>query len=373
MIFNKYKTLLATNLNQILGWKTNRKIVVFESDDWGSIRMPSYKIYKELLNRGFELNGHYNRLDCLETTSDLEALFNVLSAYKDVNRMHPSITANWLVANPDFDSIRVSNFKTYFYELFTETYRKYQSREKSFPLIQQAISEGIIRPQFHAREHLNVCLWMNALQQHHSETLAAFDHGFWGFASSFSHSNHFLSAYDVHSADDMAAIMEIISDGLRIFETIFGYRSESFIATNYTWHPEIEKTLFENGVKFIQGQRNQLIPKVGQKGYSKKWRFTGQLNRWEQVYLVRNVFFEPSENPTLDYVGKCLKEISSAFFWKKPAIISCHRVNFIGAIDPGNNSRNLLLFKELISKILKFWPDVEFMTSDRLGRMISEG
>jgi hypothetical protein len=373
MIFNNCKSLLAANLHQIPGWKTNRKIVVFESDDWGSIRMPSSKTYKELKNRGFKLNSHYNKLDCLETTSDLEALFEVLLEFKDINGMHPSITANWLVANPDFESIRVGNFKTYYYELFTEAYRKNQSRENSFPLIQKAMSEGIIRPQFHGREHLNVCLWMNSLQQNHSETLVAFSHGFWGFSPTISNSSHFLSAYDIHSENDKTAIKEIICDGLRIFETIFGYRSESFIATNYTWHPDFEKTLYENGVRYIQGQRKQLIPKIGKKGYFKKWRFTGQLNKWEQVYLVRNVFFEPSENPTLDYVGRCINEISTAFFWKKPAIISCHRVNFIGALDPINNSVNLLLLKKLISKILKLWPDVEFMTSDGLGRLISEG
>ena len=42
------KRRLAKNYVNALGWNSNRKIVVIESDDWGSIRMPSRKIYEYL-------------------------------------------------------------------------------------------------------------------------------------------------------------------------------------------------------------------------------------------------------------------------------------------------------------------------------------
>ena len=32
---------LKNNLVNYNGWQTNRKIIVFESDDWGAIRTPS--------------------------------------------------------------------------------------------------------------------------------------------------------------------------------------------------------------------------------------------------------------------------------------------------------------------------------------------
>ena len=48
-MLNKIKTAIASNLTNARGWKTKRKIVVFESDDWGMTRMPSKKIYDELL------------------------------------------------------------------------------------------------------------------------------------------------------------------------------------------------------------------------------------------------------------------------------------------------------------------------------------
>ena len=43
---------LAKYYINLRGWKTNRKIVVIESDDWGSIRMASLKSYTNLLKIG---------------------------------------------------------------------------------------------------------------------------------------------------------------------------------------------------------------------------------------------------------------------------------------------------------------------------------
>ena len=43
-----FKAKLMRNLSNLPGWRTKRKIVVIESDDWGSIRMPSKRAYEEL-------------------------------------------------------------------------------------------------------------------------------------------------------------------------------------------------------------------------------------------------------------------------------------------------------------------------------------
>ncbi|MDZ7634132.1 MAG: hypothetical protein U5L72_06700 [Bacteroidales bacterium] len=36
-----------------------------------------------------------------------------------------SITANTLLANPDFEKIRETDFAKYHYEIFTDTYKRY--------------------------------------------------------------------------------------------------------------------------------------------------------------------------------------------------------------------------------------------------------
>ena len=52
MYRNTWKSLLSVHASNIPGWCTNRKIVVIESDDWGSIRMSSLEAFKKLLKAG---------------------------------------------------------------------------------------------------------------------------------------------------------------------------------------------------------------------------------------------------------------------------------------------------------------------------------
>ena len=85
----------------------------------------------------------------------------------------------------------------------------------------------------------------------------------------------------------------------------------------------------------------------------------------------KKMCLEPSLNPDLNWVDRCLNEIKTAFFWKKPAIIGIHRVNFIGFINQKNRDRNLKSFEHLLKEILKRWPEVEFMSSDKLGKLLS--
>ena len=47
-ILTKLKNLYINKM----GFHTERKIVVFESDDWGSIRMPSKEVFNHLMDLG---------------------------------------------------------------------------------------------------------------------------------------------------------------------------------------------------------------------------------------------------------------------------------------------------------------------------------
>ena len=100
--------------------------------------------------------------------------------------------------------------------------------------------------------------------------------------------------------------------------------------------------------------------------------YTGKRNNLNQTYTVRNCVFEPSQMPiNYDNVSNCIKEIGNSFFWKKPAIITSHRLNYIGALDEKNRRRSLILLHELIQKILKKWPDAEFLNSSELIKLIN--
>lgn len=360
---------LKRNVTNAIGWKTNRKIVVIESDDWGSIRMPTMEAYSNLIRQGVDVDSYYNRLDSIETEDDLTNLLEILGTFTHKTGKRPVITANFLVANPDFERIKADSFQNYHYEPFTETYKKKPACEKSFDYLRAGIQSEYFRPQFHGREHLNVPVWMKKLQDGDRETLLAFDSNCWGFKRSYSNGTSFRlqRAFNYTDESDEKIYKDVVIEGLQLFEFIFGYRATSFIAPNFVWNDYIEEVLSEHGIRLIQGHRNQLVPINGKpQQFSTRYHYTGQKNSLDQIYLVRNAWFEPASNPTADWVSSCLKEISNAFFWKTPAIISIHRVNFIGALVPENRVRNLRMFLKLLNEIQNRWPMVEFVSSDNL-------
>jgi hypothetical protein len=164
---------------------------------------------------------------------------------------------------------------------------------------------------------------------------------------------------------------EIISDATTLFKVLFGYDSRSFVASCYVWGSSLEKILAEHNIEYIQGGNYQLIPT--NKGYGcfdKKRNHIGELNLFDQLYLIRNCHFEPSMGRRANEVDLCLAQINNSFRWGKPATISTHRFNYVGFINKPNRDVNLPLLQNLISQILKRWPEVEFLTSSELGDLI---
>jgi hypothetical protein len=370
----KLKGAIKRNLVNVPGWRTKRKIVVIESDDWGAIRLPSAGVLSELEKAGIEVRSdHYICNDSLASEKDLTLLFEHLASIKNRDGDSPKITANTIMANPDFERIRQGGFREYHYELFTETLKRYPEHDRSFALWKEGMDAGLFRPQFHGREHLHVNRWLKGLSDKKSKTFKAFEQNLFGIclSSSSEHWKSYLAAWDFDDDRDRDFSLGSIREGLRLFEETFGYKSLTAIAPNYTWNREIEEVLKDSGVHFLQGGSVQRSPEVGKNGNNLIRHFTGQKSDLGQTYLVRNCRFEPSADLKKDWVESCLKEIGTAFRWRKPAIIESHRVNFIGYINPENRDRNLKLFNELLTSILKKWPDVEFMTSDQLGRMIT--
>lgn len=77
------KHRITHNLLNVPGWRTKRHIVVFESDDWGAIRMPSREIYEKLQFEGYRVDKNiYERTDSLARENDLMTLLEVLKNTK---------------------------------------------------------------------------------------------------------------------------------------------------------------------------------------------------------------------------------------------------------------------------------------------------
>lgn len=366
--------MLNRFLHNIPGWHTKRHLVVFESDDWGSIRMPSLEVFNYLKAQKVPIleSGGYDTCDTLASNNDLELLMDVLGSIKDSNGNPAKITLNCVMANPDFQSIKEDNFQNYHYELFTETLDHYPNHDRAFKLWIEGIHHNLFKPQFHGREHLNVLMWMTLLRNNVDYVRKAFDSGVFSMEvfSKDDPRRRVLDAFNILNQDESDYVCNSIREGLVLFERLFGYRSKSMIAPCYTWDEAMEKEAFNNGVVFIQGgfaQRPSLYAQT--QGARFTHHYTGERNNNKQIYTIRNCFFEPTHHEW-NNTDSCFKEIIDSFRLFKPAVVSCHRLNFIGELHPENRDHNLRSFKRLLKMITDKYPDVEFVSSDELGDII---
>ena len=345
--------------------RIKRRVIIIESDDWGSIRVPSRDIYYQLVNDGYNAKRTYS-IDSLERPKDLICLFDVLNKFRDSNNNPPVFTANTLVANPDFEKIKESGFKTYNYELLPDTYIKYCDGEDMFSIIKKGIDLGVWYPQSHGREHFNIPYWLSLLRQGDKDMLYAFNHNMCGIypRTNPSYGNKCLIAYNAIHSEWNKFYVEAVRDGLHIFRNLFKYSSKTFIPPAYTWNNDIETVLSEEGVELIQSGRVQHIATNIKK---RIYHYIGERNQFAQLYSVRNCTFEPAavQSKTL-LLKNILKQVDNLFLHHRPVIISSHRVNYIGSISESNRSENLELLGYFLDSVLRKYPDVEFLTSEEL-------
>lgn len=365
------KQKVAHNLKNMIGSSVTNKYIVIESDDWGSIRMPSLEALERLKSKGVSLEKgdgkRYNNNDTLASKEDFECLFNTLVDFKDNTGNSPIFTALSVVANPDYDKIRENNFEKFYYEPFTTTLKRYD-RSDAFQMWKKGVEEKLFFPEFHGREHLNASAWLRQLQAKDKDTHLAFDEGCWAINKNLS--VNYQAAFNLEKASDLEMQKDILSTGLDLFEQIHGYKARFIVPPNGFFNNQLEEITAKKGVDFIGVSKIQIEP-LGDRNFKKHFHWLGKKNKHGQTCLTRNAFFEPNA-PGKDWHNDCLTEIHYAFKWNKPAVISSHRTNYIGSLNPKNRDLSLDALKKLLTEILKRWPDVKFVTSTQLGDIISK-
>lgn len=345
---------------------SGKRYLIIESDDWGAVRTPNQKTANRISKQNKEFEASHYKNDSLASQDDLELLFELLASKKDTFGNNPMITPNVIVANPDFKKIKESGYTKYHYKTIRETFTDMPKHSRNLEIWREGISKRVFVPQFHGREHLNISRWMKALQNDQDDVRKFLD---LGMTYSGKGDYSFMEAFDWTDRSDSEDFKTIIEEGLGIYKELFGSIPKSFIAPCYNWDDSVERVLWVNGVRWIQGIKNQLVPTGTFNEYLKKTHKHGELGLNGLRYSVRNVFFEPALAANKDWVGNAMARISNAFFMNKPAIICSHRINYVGYIDESNRDRNLKLLDELLDEVLKKWPDIEFVSSGDYDRI----
>ena len=375
MINSDWKKSFTLNAKNLIGWRTDRKIIVLSVDDYGNVRIDSKKARNQLTKAGLKANNRFDRFDALETKQDLEMLYEALRTVKDQKNRHPILTAFAVPCNINFEKVCHSGFREYYYETLPKTFQKKSELEPesyagAWQLWEQGIKDGLMVPQFHGREHLNLKIFEEKLARKDPELLLQLENrSFTGFSKTDYETISALAAFDFWEFKENKRFKNIISDGIEQFETTFGCSPTNFTPPVYRLHQSLYQTLAENGIHFID---TALLSNdhQGKGQYKRHFNYTGQIR--DGLYMmVRNVVFEPTQKKDVNWTAYAMKQIEAAFRWNRPAIISSHRVNFCGHINPLNRKQGIQALKELLSKIVTRWPEVEFMAANELGHLIS--
>lgn len=356
------------NLKNIYGWRSKRKIIVFSVDDYGNVRLDSKKARENMDREGLKVYSRFDAYDTLENREDLEILFETLSSVKDAYGKNAVFTPFAVPCNIDFEKMASENYEQYHYELLPQTYEKKSANDPqaysgTWELWNDGITGGLMSPEFHGREHLNLKVLKEKLKERNAEVLVALkNRSYTSLSGSGFPTIIYTAAFDFSDITENYEFEPIIKDGLNSFEKIFGKHSIHFTPPGGRENQIIHEFLNDNGVIFID---TPLIKKehAGSGRYKTFINYTGKKNKYNMVYVVRNVVFEPTSNRGIDWVEYTLKQIDAAFRWHRIAFISSHRVNFCGHICKENRSLGINALKVLLNKICKKWPDVEFMSS----------
>jgi hypothetical protein len=372
------KQTILNNLKNIWGWKTDRRIVVFSVDDYGNVRLDSRKAREKLDGAGLKVLSRFDAYDTLETRQDLEMLYEALSSVRDGNGRHAVFTPFAVPCNIDFERMAEEKYAGYRYELLPVTYEKLAARDPAayagaWQLWQEGIARGLMAPQFHGREHLNLKVFEEKLAAQDHEVMTCLENRSYTSISGTGYPTiGYTSAFDFWEFEENKRFAEIIRDGLDAFETVFGYRAVHFTPPGGREHHVIHPYLKDSGIRYID---TPLVKHEhqGQGSFKKSINYTGRRNHLGMIYGVRNVVFEPTHDRGFDWVDFSLQQIAAAFRWRRPAVVSSHRVNYCGHISQGNRALGVDALKSFLQEIVARWPDVEFMSTVELMDMVQSG
>ena len=351
-------------LKNALAQRSDQRIVVFESDDWGSQRVPSKAARDRLLAQGILSGKSAYDQETLENAEDVATLCEVLGSVRDADGLPAVFSCFVNPANPDFDRIRESDFEGYFWEPTSQTLERRGDRAAVQAAWQSGRAAGLVDLEYHGREHLQVRLWMDFLRSS-SVVRAGFELGYYSVACEPVPPTirGFRAAYFFESPDEIPAMERIVVDGARLFEEEYGVRPHVFCAPNNVFHPELYRAVKTAGCNVIVRHARNLQPD-GRGGVTQVWG-NRRVREAGLSWYGRNAIFEPEQGYGIEHA---LRGIRSAFAWGVPAIVSTHRVNYVGGIDPRVRDRGARELGALLKAITKTWPDVHFMSSRALAK-----
>lgn len=313
--------------------------VLIESDDWG----PGGEFHAERLTQ----------------------LLSMLATHQDAVNRTAVLTADLVLAVPDVAQIERDGSGQYFRRFL----------DKDFPAIYHALLEGIqqdtLVPQLHGMEHLNGQAFAELYTKHDPRLASArTTSGWWDWESLDSPlQGHYVDGRSLPTKPITATEANtVITQAMDCFTKMFGYPSLTTVAPCYLWNDEIERSWQRHNIIAIQtaGYRCTGRDQTGNYFQDPPLIRLGNTSRFNQIYLIRNVMFEPVDGKNT--AASAFAEAKAAYRQALPISISTHRYNFTRTEQQCEQAISGL--NQLLGAIASTLPNVRFLASPELGEFL---
>jgi hypothetical protein len=313
-----------------------RPVLIIESDDWGA--------------------GPASQ------TAVLEEIACLLAGFSDCDGHQPVMTLGMVLATADGAMIKSSRaYQRYL--ISTHTHRPL------LDAISSGTGKGVFDVQLHGLEHFwppalmaasecdhSVRAWLDRSPDAFTEELPAPLQSRWVDAS-------VLPARQLESENIKLAVKEEVAG----FQAIFGCAPGVVVPPTFVWNAGVEQEWAAAGIGVIvtPGRRYETRDGAGKPAGEGYPLHNGQTGENGIVYMVRDVYFEPSlGHKAVQALGALALKVELG----RPALFETHRFNFLGADEKKEQSLEQL--KGLLQGALIAWPSMAFLSTGKLAMVL---
>lgn len=319
--------------------------MIFQSDDWGRVGLPSIDALEALNKQGLAVGRSPWDYYGLESESDLRALGELLQGFSDGYGNPPCFTANFVMANADLKRIEDSGFQKFHWVPLSGGFPSPWA-ENLVAGYQSLITKGLFYPGFHGFTHFNVPVFMRQLGDKSEKGEIArllLQHDVPYLASITPEYNFALvdrcGGAETHLSESDQ--MEWFDRGIEIFSETFGVKARTFCAPGYRQNSTSRRLAAQNGIRILQTSQ-PCVPGM----------------REGLFVLGRNVSFEPALKER-HCVDEAVHAAQRAVSTGMPIIVCTHSINYISRFS-GKAKQSLAYLSTFIEKLLVLFPDLRF-------------
>lgn len=323
-----------------------RPIVLFQSDDWGRVGLPSLQALETIQAHGIAIGNSPWDYFGLETQGDVLALGETLAAFRDRDGVPPCFVTNFILANADLRKMRSEGFQTLRWVSIKDGFPE-PWNEQLVPAYRRNIENKVFFAGLHGFTHFNPRQFLVSLSEVSPRgdlcrTLVAQDIPYLASLTpeyNFALVNRIRGEHFLTEADQW----EWISKGGALFADTFGDAPLTACAPGYRANGTTLRLWRNLGLKIAQT--------VGPGAMAREHGL---------LILQRNVFFEPVLSAP-DAVARALDQATHAVELGFPVVVCTHSINYQSRFV-GKAEESRLLLRTFIGELLKKFPELRFAT-----------